>query len=41
MGQDRYASLALSFPGKAEALYAKAARDAGERLEAYEDLAGR
>ena len=40
-GQDRYASLALSFPGKAEALYAKAARDAGERLEAYEDLAGR
>ena len=35
LGQNRYASLQLSFPEKAEALYAKAARDAGERYESY------
>ena len=40
LGQNRYASLKLSFPEKAEELYAKAERDAQERLAAYEKLAG-
>ena len=39
MGQNRYASLRLSFPGKADELYAKAASDAKERLESYKNLA--
>ena len=39
LGQNRYASLKLSFPGKADELYAKAARDAKERLESYKNLA--
>ena len=39
MGQNRYASLKLSFPGKADELYAKAASDARERLESYQNLA--
>ncbi|WP_300821492.1 thiamine pyrophosphate-dependent enzyme, partial [uncultured Oscillibacter sp.] len=39
MGQNRYASLKLSFPGKADELYAKAASDAKERLESYKNLA--
>ncbi len=39
MGQNRYASLKLSFPGKAGELYAKAASDAKERLESYKNLA--
>ncbi|MCR5134592.1 MAG: pyruvate synthase, partial [Clostridiales bacterium] len=41
MGENRYASLALSFPHKAEELYAKAAADAKDRLEGYKTLAGR
>lgn len=40
-GENRYASLKLSFPDKAEKLYAKAERDAKERLESYQNLAGR
>lgn len=39
LGQNRYASLKLSFPEKADALYAKAERDARERLETYKMLA--
>ena len=39
LGQNRYASLKLSFPEKADALYAKAERDAKERLESYQNLA--
>ena len=38
MGENRYASLKLSFPEKAEALYAKAANDAKERYEGYVKL---
>jgi pyruvate-ferredoxin/flavodoxin oxidoreductase len=41
MGENRFASLALSFPEKAEELYAKAANDAKERLESYKTLANR
>lgn len=41
MGQNRYASLKLSFPEKAEELYTKAARDAQERLNNYKTLAGK
>ena len=41
MGQNRYASLKLSFPEKADELYTKAARDAKERLESYKTLAER
>ena len=41
LGQNRYASLKLSFPEKADELYAKAARDAKERLESYKTLADR
>lgn len=37
-GENRYASLKLSFPDKAEALYAKAERDAKERLKNYQNL---
>ena len=40
LGQNRYASLKLSFPEKAEELYAKAEQDAQERLATYERLAG-
>ena len=40
LGQNRYASLKLSFPEKSEELYAKAERDAQERLATYEKLAG-
>ena len=39
LGQNRYASLQLAFPEKAEALYEKAERDAKERLLSYERLA--
>ena len=39
MGENRYASLKLSFPEKAEALYHKAASDAKERYEGYVKLA--
>lgn len=39
MGQNRYASLKLSFPDKADALYEKAERDAKERLANYKALA--
>nr|WP_326183819.1 pyruvate:ferredoxin (flavodoxin) oxidoreductase [uncultured Oscillibacter sp.] len=39
LGQNRYASLKLSFPEKADALYAKAESDARERLESYQNLA--
>ncbi|MBQ3104059.1 MAG: pyruvate:ferredoxin (flavodoxin) oxidoreductase [Oscillospiraceae bacterium] len=39
LGQNRYASLKLSFPEKAEELYAKAKRDAQERLASYQRLA--
>ncbi len=38
MGQNHYASLKLSFPGKADELYAKATSDAKERLENYRNL---
>ena len=38
MGENRYASLKLSFPEKADALYAKAASDAKERYEGYVKL---
>lgn len=41
LGQNRYASLSLSFPDEAGALYKKAERDAQERLEGYLALAGR
>ncbi len=40
LGQNRYASLKLSFPDRAEELYDKAARDALERLKSYQTLAG-
>ena len=39
MGENRYASLKLSFPEKAAELYAKAESDARERLESYKNLA--
>ena len=39
LGQNRYASLQLSFPEKAQQLYAKAETDAQERLESYRKLA--
>ena len=39
MGENRYASLKLSFPEKADALYHKAANDAKERYEGYVKLA--
>ena len=39
MGENRYASLALSFPDKAERLYEKAQEDAKERLTGYENMA--
>ena len=39
LGQNRYASLKLSFPEKAGELYAKAASDAKERLASYQRLA--
>lgn len=38
-GENRYASLNLSFPEKADALYAKAEKDAKERLAGYQNLA--
>ncbi len=38
-GENRYASLRLSFPDKAETLYAKAEKDALERLKSYQNLA--
>lgn len=40
LGQNRYASLRLSFPDEAGELYEKAERDAKERLEGYRSLAG-
>ena len=40
MGQNRYASLKLAFPDKAEAFYEKAEADAKKRLALYEILAG-
>ena len=39
LGENRYASLKLSFPEKAQELYEKAARDARERYESYLRLA--
>ena len=39
LGENRYASLKLSFPEKAQELYEKAARDARERYESYLHLA--
>jgi len=39
LGQNRYASLALSFPERAETLYAKAEQDAKDRLSVYQSLA--
>ena len=38
MSQNRYASLKLSFPEKAQELYEKAARDAQERYDGYRRL---
>lgn len=40
MGENRYASLKIAFPDKAEELYCKAEQDAEERLETYKRLAG-
>ncbi len=40
LGENRYASLQLSFPQKAEELYQKAEEDAKERLNAYKRLSG-
>ena len=40
-GENRYASLQLSFPEKARELYEKAASDARERYESYQALAGK
>ena len=40
-GENRYASLQLSFPEKAGELYAKAEQDAKERFEKYQELAKR
>ena len=39
LGENRYASLKLSFPEKARELYEKAASDARERYESYRNLA--
>lgn len=39
LGENRYASLKLSFPERADTLYAKAEQDAKERLESYQNLA--
>lgn len=39
LGENRYASLKLAFPEKAEELYEKAERNAKERLESYKRLA--
>ena len=39
LGENRYTSLKLSFPEKAQELYEKAERDAKERLESYLRLA--
>ncbi|MGI6557378.1 MAG: pyruvate:ferredoxin (flavodoxin) oxidoreductase [Pseudoramibacter sp.] len=39
MGENRYASLKLAFPEKAQRLYDKAQRDAEERYETYRKLA--
>ncbi|MCR4891455.1 MAG: pyruvate:ferredoxin (flavodoxin) oxidoreductase [Lachnospiraceae bacterium] len=41
MGENRYASLKLAFPEKAQQLYEKAASDAKERYEGYVKLAGK
>ncbi|MGN0194814.1 MAG: pyruvate:ferredoxin (flavodoxin) oxidoreductase [Pseudoramibacter sp.] len=41
MGENRYASLKLSFPEKAQQLYDKAERDAKERYQNYVELANR
>ncbi|WP_329887618.1 pyruvate:ferredoxin (flavodoxin) oxidoreductase [Pseudoramibacter faecis] len=41
MGENRYASLKLSFPEKAQELYDKAERDAKERYQSYLTLANR
>ena len=41
MGENRYASLKLSFPEKAQELYDKAERDANERYQSYLTLANR
>ena len=39
MGENRYASLKLAFPEKAQQLYDKAERDAKERYQSYVTLA--
>ena len=39
LGENRYASLKLAFPEKADALYEKAEKDALERLTSYQKLA--
>ncbi len=39
LGENRYASLKLSFPEKAEQLYAKAEKEAKERFATYQELA--
>lgn len=41
MSQNRYASLKLSFPDRADALYSKAESDARERLDSYRNLAAK
>lgn len=38
-GENRYASLANNFPGKAEAMYKKTIRDAKERYSKYKKMA--
>ena len=37
-GENRYASLRINFPQRAEALYQKTAQDAKERYEKYRKL---
>lgn len=39
-GENRYASLANNFPGRAQAMYEKTIREAQERYQKYKDMAG-
>jgi pyruvate-ferredoxin/flavodoxin oxidoreductase len=39
-GENRFMSLALAYPDRAERLFAKAERDAAERYETYLKMAG-
>jgi pyruvate-ferredoxin/flavodoxin oxidoreductase len=39
LGENRYASLKIAFPDKAQRLYDKAKKDAADRLDLYKSLA--